>query len=405
MNATAERWYARPREELVGKHVWSVFTEEARTIVSPWIDRALAGETIRERALFAYPDGNRRHVELAYVPDIDKEGAVCGIVALVVDITKQMETEAQLEDSRLMLFDAISAIPDGFAYYDSEDRLQIFNQKYLDIYSRTSDLIEVGKTFEEIIRGGVERGEYSEAMGREEEWIQNRLAAHNNPGRPIEQQLENGRWLRIEERKTRDGGTVGIRIDITEAKEREIKLEEMTVTDALTGISNRRYFIERVQQEYEKIARYAGIMSVLLVDADHFKQINDTHGHSAGDQVLRELAEIFSSQLRAPDVVSRYGGEEFAIFLTETSLGGAYSIANRIREAVESHAFSHEGKTIPVTVSIGCSQSDKRDGRYEDIIERADRALYKAKEAGRNQVIIENFEDADQSCGPQPEHD
>ena len=134
-------------------------------------------------------------------------------------------------------------------------------------------------------------------------------------------------------------------------------------------------------------------MSVLLIDVDHFKHINDTFGHLTGDVVLKELAEILSEVLRTPDVVCRYGGEEFAAFLPETSMGGAFSTAERLRAAVEGHQFCSGNPTIDVTVSIGVTQTDQRDKRYEKALNRADQALYKAKESGRNRVVVAPPED------------
>ena len=389
VNARAEEWYARPRDQLIGRRCEEVLGAEASQAVSGAFEKVLSGENVRERLYMPYPDGVTRAVELAYVPDVAADGTVLGFVALVIDIAEQRRIEEELDAARTRFSDAISAIPDGFAYYDRDDRLRIFNEQYRTFYSRSADLMVPGASFEEIIRGGVARGQYQEAIGREEEWIAQRLAAHRNPGGPIEQQLDDGRWLRIEERRTLDGGTVGVRIDITEAKQREMQLERLAVTDPLTGISNRRSFLDRLQREHEAICRDGGVMALLLIDVDHFKRINDNYGHAVGDQVLRQLATTISDELRGQDAVCRYGGEEFSVFLSETSIGGAHSTAERIRLAVERARFSFNKQDVRMTVSIGGTQCDSRDQRYEDALVRADRALYRAKDSGRNQVMIE----------------
>lgn len=388
VNSTAEKWYDRKREDLIGTRFEDVLGPAASQIVLPCVNKALAGQKVKKRAEIKYPDGMTRAVEISYVPDRDDVGSIRGFVALVVDISNQRKIERELIASETRLTDAISAIPDGFAYYDHEDALQLFNEQYRAIYSKSAHLITQGTTFEELIRDGVERGQYEEAIGNEEAWIKHRLESHRNPGDPLEQRLDDGRWLRIEERKTRDGGTVGIRVDITDAKRREHELERLSVTDALTGLSNRRSFLDRIAQEHERVGRYGGVMSVLLIDVDHFKSINDTYGHVTGDVVLKELAAVLAHELREPDVVCRYGGEEFAAFLPETSMGGGFTTAERVREAVQNCQFCAGNPKIQVSVSIGVTQSDHREKRYENALVRADRALYQAKEAGRNQVIV-----------------
>lgn len=395
VNRTAETWYNKSREELIGQRFEDILGPAGTRTVEPWIKKALKGEKVRKRAEVPYPDGITRHVEISYSPDIDNEGQVLGFVALVIDYSARKKIEEELKASETRLTDAISAMPDGFAYFDQDDRLQVFNEQYRALYTKSAHLMEKGTTFEEIIRGGVACGQYFEAIDREEAWIESRLEAHRNPQEPLEQRLDDGRWLRIEERKTRDGGTVGIRVDITEAKRREHELERLSVTDALTGLANRRAFMDRLAQEHERICRYGGVMSVLLIDVDHFKSINDTFGHLTGDVVLKELAAILSEELRYPDVVCRYGGEEFAAFLPETSMGGAFSSAERVRNAVQAYQFCSGNPAIQVTVSIGVTQSDHRDTRYEAALVRADHALYDAKEAGRNQVVVSPPENAD----------
>ncbi len=126
-----------------------------------------------------------------------------------------------------LLRDAIEAVSDGFVLFDRDDRLVLCNERYRNVYRETGQTVEVGSTFEEIVRAGISRGQYPAAEGREEAWVAERLAQHRNPQGSIEQALPNGRWVRIEERKTRDGGTVGIRVDISELKQRERELAEL----------------------------------------------------------------------------------------------------------------------------------------------------------------------------------
>ncbi|HUF17851.1 MAG TPA: GGDEF domain-containing protein, partial [Thermoanaerobaculia bacterium] len=131
-------------------------------------------------------------------------------------------------------------------------------------------------------------------------------------------------------------------------------------------------------------------LSLALIDIDFFKKINDTHGHAAGDEVLREVSNIFTTSIRAADIAARYGGEEFTVMMPETDLSDGVQVAEKIREIIESHTFHTEAGDIPVTVSIGVAtfpRSKMQSAR--ELIEAADKALYRAKRSGRNQVQVE----------------
>lgn len=388
VNATAECWYARSKSEIIGQRAVDLLGRDGSDFISPLIERVLGGETVRAHESITYPDKNTRIVELSYVPNVDPDGVVIGFVALVVDVTAHSNVAADLEISKQRLHDAIEAMPDAFAYYDQDDRLTIFNEQYRSFYAASSDLITEGAKFEDIIRGGVARGQYQEAVGNEAAWVEQRLAAHVNPGGAIEQKLDDGRWVRIEERKTRDGGIVGVRVDVTELKKREDELTQLAITDHLTGISNRRVFLSDLKKLDKRNRRSQGVLSVLIIDVDHFKNVNDTFGHAMGDEVLKQVARLIEGEVRPLDSVCRYGGEEFAVLLPDTSIGGAFAAAERIRRSVKDHSFASDGHNIPISVSIGATQSDHRDERYELALARADEALYQAKELGRNRVMI-----------------
>ena len=168
------------------------------------------------------------------------------------------------------------------------------------------------------------------------------------------------------------------------------RLEELAHTDPLTKTLNRRALGERLAAEMERVRRYSTTMSLLLIALDHFKQINDTHGHLAGDDVLIEVAAVLQRVVRAVDVVARYGGEEFVVVLPETAGAGAEAFAERLRELIESQAFvASRGRAIRLTTSIGVSSfPDFGVESVEDLLTKADQALYRAKSEGRNRVRI-----------------
>jgi PAS domain-containing protein len=186
-----------------------------------------------------------------------------GVVGFRTDITELKEREFALaqmaereQEARDRLLDAIEALPDGFVCYDAQDRLEMCNERYREIYALSADLMVPGARFEDILRGGIARGQYPAAAGKEEEFIQMRLAAHRKGKAPIQQELPDGRWIQVVERCTRDGGVVGFRTDITELKEREFALQRLATTDPLTGAMNRRRFLEAGESELRRAERY-----------------------------------------------------------------------------------------------------------------------------------------------------
>ncbi|NUO64174.1 MAG: diguanylate cyclase [Gemmatimonadaceae bacterium] len=166
------------------------------------------------------------------------------------------------------------------------------------------------------------------------------------------------------------------------------RLQELATTDAVTQLLNRRALVERLSHEMERARRYSTPLALLMVDLDHFKNINDTHGHLVGDEALREVARLLQTGVRNVDIVARYGGEEFAIVLPETSHEGAVAFAERVRERVAQHDFASERlPSLQITVSVGVASVPAADiESVDDFFSRSDEALYRAKAAGRNQV-------------------
>ena len=158
--------------------------------------------------------------------------------------------------------------------------------------------------------------------------------------------------------------------------------EESSLTDELTRLPNRRYLGQRFLQERQRARRNQKFLGILMLDLDHFKAINDTHGHLIGDAVLSNLASIIRDSIRDSDVAARFGGEEFAVIVQETDLDGAMRLAGRIRQAVESAVFPSD---LRLTVSIGVACTDDSE-RFGELFELADTALYRAKREGRNRV-------------------
>jgi diguanylate cyclase (GGDEF)-like protein len=171
-------------------------------------------------------------------------------------------------------------------------------------------------------------------------------------------------------------------------------LKYIGLTDALTGVYNRRYIDRRLLEEVGRARRQSYRISCIYIDVDHFKRVNDTHGHQAGDDVLRDVAARIKAELRMSDVMGRFGGEEFVALLIDADLDAANMVAQRIRASVAGQPFMlAEGQALAVTVSVGVSTLDdfERGHAIEDVasalVAQADQALYQAKQNGRNQVV------------------
>jgi diguanylate cyclase (GGDEF)-like protein/PAS domain S-box-containing protein len=175
--------------------------------------------------------------------------------------------------------------------------------------------------------------------------------------------------------------------DITHRKMVGEQLRIMATTDELTGLWNRRHFMEHLRGEVERAKRYRLNFSLMMLDIDHFKMVNDTHGHIIGDLALCHLADVMRRHLRTMDILVRFGGEEFVVILPQTRLGGAIKLAERMRAGVEQSLLSCRGELIRLTVSIGLAQYQEQISGADEILQLADEALYAAKKAGRNRTM------------------
>ena len=176
---------------------------------------------------------------------------------------------------------------------------------------------------------------------------------------------------------------------ITRWREQEARFRELSMIDGLTRITNRRHFMELFRQEFDRAERYRSRLACVLVDLDHFKDVNDSYGHLVGDQVLLAVAGVLRETSRKLDVVARYGGEEFALLLPETDPEGARIVAERYRRALEQARVVTGDTSLSVTASIGVAcYPDDAVRTVDDLLRRADAALYRAKAAGRNRVVF-----------------
>jgi diguanylate cyclase (GGDEF)-like protein len=176
---------------------------------------------------------------------------------------------------------------------------------------------------------------------------------------------------------------IGANVEVSYYEE----IYRMTIVDGLTGVHNKRFFLEFLDREIARCARYSRPLSLVMFDIDHFKKINDDHGHLTGDHVLRELAKRLHNRIRREELLARYGGEEFAAVLPETNLAGALEFGEQIRMIVAKDPFEFEGDKLTVTISVGVATTDGTTIDVGTFVKAADENLYKAKRGGRNMVV------------------
>jgi diguanylate cyclase (GGDEF)-like protein len=300
---------------------------------------------------------------------------------------------AELENARALLIRAVDSMSDGFVLFGPDDRIILCNQVYasmLEGFESAQSL--VGMSAEEIIRGQIAHGQPVPPEYRDDldGWVANRLALHRSAdGRPHVQQLSNGRWVQSIRHRTPDGGIVVLRSDITSFKQNELLAHH----DLLTGLPNRRLMHDRLTQALARSRRAREIVAVLLIDLDGFKPINDTFGHTAGDDVLRVTAGRLRECLRSTDTVARFGGDEFIVVLD--GLAGeaiVATVAKKINEAVArpiAAVWSTEAGApdVQITCSIGIAMSPRDGSEPDALIKLADAAMYQAKHAGRGSFV------------------
>jgi diguanylate cyclase (GGDEF)-like protein/PAS domain S-box-containing protein len=363
--------------------------------------RAAVGalQPIRVRLLNYRKDGTSFWIDLRTSLLRDDDGVPRFWASVMHDITADIEMEqrlaaarAEAHEARERLLAAIDAMPDGFVLHDADDRAILFNERYRRIYPASAAAIRPGARFEDVLRAGLRVGQYVEAIGREEEWLRERMAQHRAPDGPLEQELPGDRHVRVHEIRLPTGDTVGIRSDITVLKRQKRELEARARaldaaarTDPLTGLLNRR----GLDLEIEAIrrGRRAGEMfAVLHIDLDRFKPVNDVFGHAAGDHLLREVAGILRASVRRGDLVARVGGDEFAVLL-KSRMGSAtgLNVAEEIAAAC-SAPVEWNGRPLHFGCSIGVAIGPREE--IGDLLRHADIALYEAKEAGRGRAAL-----------------
>lgn len=284
---------------------------------------------------------------------------------------------------------------DGYAIFSAGDILLCANNAFIEVFFKTSGEL-IGAHFNDIMRAAFKskKGPKIETHDIEAwlRWVQQ--LRRSREFRLFEVDMVDGRWFLFSEQMLPDGEILLQTKDITKQKITEQHLNEharhltnLALTDELTQIANRRSFVASVKSEIKRCSRQNSPVALLLLDIDHFKRINDTYGHHAGDEVLRQLAQLIKTTLREYDTFGRIGGEEFGIFLAETEQKTAFDVAERLRQLIADTLLPVENQQLQITLSIGIALAE-RESSFEQLYADADDALYEAKRSGRNKTVI-----------------
>jgi diguanylate cyclase (GGDEF)-like protein len=303
---------------------------------------------------------------------VKKEGRIVGMRRVKRDVRERNQAEEELMRSVAKNESLLIAIPDLVFRLDKNGVfLEFIPEKEFSLWKPSSEFL--GRSVYDVLDKKVAR-QFMQNVNR---------AIETGETQILEYQLSlNGKNLHYELRIMADGK--GDILVVVRNFTRQKQAERMAAMDPLTHAYNRRKFSELLDQEIKRVERNDKSFSMVMLDIDHFKKINDTHGHDAGDYVLKRMTNLIRENIRDVDILSRYGGEEFVIILPERNLKVAIAVAERIRKVIESACFDKVGQ---ITISAGVSDFMQGDSR-ESVFKKADKALYIAKNGGRNRVSV-----------------
>jgi diguanylate cyclase (GGDEF)-like protein/PAS domain S-box-containing protein len=328
-------------------------------------------------------DGDVRDVKMRVGTVLSEEGTVTSLGSLQ-DITEQQRTRLALQHTQEDIASILANMSDVFYRTDMRGIVTLMSASSCDTIGYSPEEM-IGKPLSDFYFNPADRDKvvnaFIEAEGRS---IQVESLLKHKDGSPV--WVSTNAYIRYDSDNT-PVCIEGIARDITERKQMEEQLAELVKYDHLTQLYNRRQFLHEGARQVEIAHRYNRSLSILVLDLDWFKRINDNHGHDIGDRALTHFARIFRETFRKSDILGRLGGEEFIALMPETQLCDARELAERLRSELLATPLKHEGKPIPLSFSAGLTSATESDSSIEEGIKRADGLLYRAKENGRDQVL------------------
>ena len=383
-NAHYISWFALPGSP-VGKTVAEVFGEPVFEGVHRHIDEALAGNEVVFDLTNTVP-GAARYMRVHYVPDRDERGEVVGVYGLVTDRTEQQHARERIEASERQLRAVTDNLPVLISYVDADETLRFMNGTFHEWLG-----IDLDKAIDRPLADVVGADHY--AARREQ--LHAALAGRRVEFEVVSETLIGPRNLQtvyIPDLRA-DGSARGVftlATDVTALKDVERQLQRLARIDTLTGLANRRQFDELLEQSLARYRRAKRPLALIFLDIDHFKTINDTHGHGVGDAVLKEFATRLQASLRETDVAARLSGDEFVVILEGlVASDEAVGVATKLLQAIRV-PMAFGGQRLDVSVSMGLAWLDGQvEIDAQALMLRADRALYRAKDGGRDTLAVD----------------
>ena len=283
---------------------------------------------------------------------------------------------------------ALDNVSEGVVLLDSNLNAQFLNRKMRQHWGVTEEQAASRPSYTSLIRNAPQANDRGMTPAELNAFFATREAAVRDASEPMRDlQTPDGRHIRAHCSVLKNDGRMLTYCDVTDLVRNAQQMEELATIDSLTGLSNRRHFLALAAAEWSRFQRYYRPLSVLMIDVDHFKSVNDRYGHAVGDQALIAVANACMEGKRSSDIVGRLGGEEFAMLLPETDLYQARIVAERVRKAVAASTVAAGGAHFNVTASVGLAAATVSMSGFEAQLNAADQALYQAKDEGRNRVV------------------
>jgi diguanylate cyclase (GGDEF)-like protein/PAS domain S-box-containing protein len=376
----------RKREEIEGRKVEDILGREVfAELVRPNLERCFAGETVRFEAWLDSQGTGRRCYSVIYYPYRERDDSISGAVVTATDITEAREMREEIANSARRLAEAQRLAKVGSFEKDYVQGAKSWSEEFCRILGYVSDEVDPDfNLFMHHIHPDDEPGfqqNFEAAQISGEDFITElRIRTVQGEEKHVSlvcgfDLLEDGTLFRLH----------GAMADVTERRQAELRLERLANTDELTGLPNRRRFLELVRAEMVRSRRFGKSLCVAMVDIDDFKRVNDTHGHGVGDLALQHVARTIMGMRRAVDVVGRLGGEEFCILFPEAGLEAGFAAAQRVVRGLADSVFEHEELRLRLTVSLGLAEYSEGES-LDALLKRSDEALYEAKRSGKNRV-------------------
>ncbi len=355
--------------------------------------RLAAGQGFEVEIINYTRDREPYWIAVTCTPIRDDAGTLTGFIAVESDVTARRNAEAavrrEIEErqrAEALLRDVLGALPSAVTVYDADERLILTNRAYGAMFPISAQAAQPGRTLEDLIRYGVAHGAFPEAgdtVTDQEAWIAHHLAAHRNPGPPRTFMLSGGQYVQARESRSESGIVVCIRSDTTELKRAEAELRILAERDSMTGLANRQAFLAALDRALHPQSGALEGGTLILFDVDHFKSINDTYGHDAGDALLIEIAARLRAQIRTRDMAVRLGGDEFVVLMPGLTLPQAVSARVASLQKALAVPVKLGTRHLQVTTSAGITLFPLHGTAPEQLLKTADLALYEAKRGGR----------------------